>query len=413
MVRFLSWVYVDDAALATAKRVINFFREKRIRDPLGVGQITTSLSNQLFPATSSVMTRLRYVFIVPWVYRLVESGGPSKGEKKFGETLEEAEKKLIKALSNNEDHEGVIGFVARDKVKTLPSELYWSVLRAWDIRRFRGTRNHYHRMARILLERRSAMNERREKAKKRGEEIDPHDALSGMTWDPLLPKPPEGFPGVLGLGLTFAESEYLLNRLKAKFPDSLLCALASKVNPEVKGIDQPWEHPAFGTFSADQRALLTQARYLAEIMDAAYTLYHYQLAGKKNNGDLVKLCKGNFKDWLHRFPEGEILSWDVNDLWDLTIGRGHPVYPSTKAFIGRFLGFVKSNPGKLLEDDRCLNLIRDREISLKGPRSRFRNAKALEEWSGDLSATRLTFRWATVRTLLNDLYLGLGQGALC
>ena len=53
-------------------RILALFREKETRDELGLGAIRDSFSDQLFPGTSTIHTRLRYFFFVPWVYQQLE-----------------------------------------------------------------------------------------------------------------------------------------------------------------------------------------------------------------------------------------------------------------------------------------------------------------------------------------------------
>ena len=44
-----------------------FFRIKESRDELGLGAIRASFADALFPGTSTIQTRLRYMLFVPWV----------------------------------------------------------------------------------------------------------------------------------------------------------------------------------------------------------------------------------------------------------------------------------------------------------------------------------------------------------
>ena len=57
----------------------------------------------------------------------------------------------------------------------------------------------------------------------------------------------------------------------------------------------------------------------------------------------------------------------------------------------------------------ALDLVKNREKKLKGPHSRFRNQKALEQWTGNSGLTKIDYRWGTVNVLLKDLYDGLAR----
>ena len=54
------------------RQAVALFSEKDTRDELGLGTIRDAISNALFPGTSVIQTRLRYVLFVPWVYQALE-----------------------------------------------------------------------------------------------------------------------------------------------------------------------------------------------------------------------------------------------------------------------------------------------------------------------------------------------------
>jgi hypothetical protein len=54
-------------------RILALFRERDTRDELGVGVIRDLLADEFFPGTSTIQTRLRYMFFVPWIYQQLEA----------------------------------------------------------------------------------------------------------------------------------------------------------------------------------------------------------------------------------------------------------------------------------------------------------------------------------------------------
>jgi hypothetical protein len=65
----LTWIDYDGAARERTKCILALFQEREARDKLGVGAVYQSLSDQLFPGTSTIQARLRYMLFVPWVYQ--------------------------------------------------------------------------------------------------------------------------------------------------------------------------------------------------------------------------------------------------------------------------------------------------------------------------------------------------------
>jgi len=47
--------------------VVDLFRERDTVDEIGVGAIRHTISDILFPGTSTLHTRIRYVLFVPWL----------------------------------------------------------------------------------------------------------------------------------------------------------------------------------------------------------------------------------------------------------------------------------------------------------------------------------------------------------
>ena len=54
-------------------RILALFRERDTRDELGIGVIRDLLADELFPGTSTIQTRLRYMLFVPWIYQQLEA----------------------------------------------------------------------------------------------------------------------------------------------------------------------------------------------------------------------------------------------------------------------------------------------------------------------------------------------------
>ena len=65
----LTWLDHDPTARERSLRILALFRVRDSRDELGLGAIRDSFSDKLFPGTSTIQTRLRYMLFVPWVYQ--------------------------------------------------------------------------------------------------------------------------------------------------------------------------------------------------------------------------------------------------------------------------------------------------------------------------------------------------------
>lgn len=87
------------------------FQERETRDELGLGSIRDSIADHLFPGTSTIQTRLRYMLFIPWLYRDLEKR--EVPEAQLRTQAREAEIRLADALKAGGESNGIIGRDAR------------------------------------------------------------------------------------------------------------------------------------------------------------------------------------------------------------------------------------------------------------------------------------------------------------
>lgn len=102
---------------------MDLFGSEDSRDELGLGSIRDALADLLFPATSTIQTRLRYMLLAPWIYKKALKDRPPAVRKDYARALEI---RLIEALVRGGETSGVIGSTVREKLKRLPSDVYWA-----------------------------------------------------------------------------------------------------------------------------------------------------------------------------------------------------------------------------------------------------------------------------------------------
>jgi hypothetical protein len=65
MVSQLAWLDHDDAQMRRALTVIELLKEESTVDEIGIGPIRDTIADVLFPGTSVLHTRARYLLFVP------------------------------------------------------------------------------------------------------------------------------------------------------------------------------------------------------------------------------------------------------------------------------------------------------------------------------------------------------------
>ncbi len=81
----LAWIDFDEAERQRAQRIMALFQERESRDELGLGAIRDSIADHLFPGTSTIQTRLRYMLFIPWLFRMLE-GRDDARHRRVGKT---------------------------------------------------------------------------------------------------------------------------------------------------------------------------------------------------------------------------------------------------------------------------------------------------------------------------------------
>ena len=66
------WLDYSEKDRRKMLEVVDLFKEHDTRDELGIGSVRDSFADQMFPGTSTIMTRARYFLLVAWTYQRLE-----------------------------------------------------------------------------------------------------------------------------------------------------------------------------------------------------------------------------------------------------------------------------------------------------------------------------------------------------
>jgi Family of unknown function (DUF6361) len=392
----LAWLDFNSAERERTQRVLALFEEREARDELGLGGIRDSLSDHLFPGTSTIQTRLRYLFFIPWIYQaLANKRIPAR---EIAARARRMELDLTQPLLEVHGPEaGVFGRIAKERLKRLPSSVYWAALRQYDFCRYPGSRDDFHRDFENLWRRRQRSRE----------ESDGSRELLDNVWHPKLPEPRDDFPEHPTFFLTRAEAEFFKHCLEARCPNTLLKHLAWECAPV--DINFPWEHPDYATFSEHHRELLDHSRLFSETMHGAAILYNWMLAEVFPLKEKVAQYETMFAEWTKEMAAARfrIQAWNVDRFWTIAKYPSHGISINSKRFVETWIGLLLHHGAALRRAEEARQLVRERETDLKKGRSRFNNRRALEQWGGAAGLGRIAFRWASADQFLRDLWEGL------
>ena len=383
----LAWIDFDEAERQRAQRILALFQERETRDELGLGGIRDSIADHLFPGTSTIQTRPRYMLFVPWLFRRLESRATTTAQlADEGRRLETA---LMGSLLAGGETIGVIGREAGSRLKRLPSSVYWAGLNAWGVRRFPGSID-------SLFET-LAGRARLRRAPGEGSA----DAQVHALWHPRMPDPPEDLLERATFHLTADEAEFLVDCLVATHPTALLTLLAREGDDAE--CDFIWMHPHFSSFPDSARRLVRHGEMFSGLMHGASLLYNLALSELRQREEWIEVYRGRLADWSRELDISDIRAWSLEEFWVAVQHPAHVVLPASRRFVREWRDLVLEQPTQVGELAAALRLVEERERRLKGSQSRFTNRAVRDRWMGASGVDRLNFRWNRGQMYLRDL----------
>ena len=388
----LAWIDFDEAERQRAQRIMALFQEKESRDELGLGAIRDSIADHLFPGTSTIQTRLRYMLFIPWILRRLEGrDGTASQLCTEGRGMEI---RLSDALKAGGETSGVIGRDAGARLQRLPSSVYWAGLGTWGIRQFPGSRETYYATLPTVRRRRQRSDV----------EAEGFEDLQSGSWHPGLPPAPADLLEAASFSLTGDEAQFIRDRLAASARTSLLNWLAGQSeNGQCAYI---WQHPALGDFPTEARRLVEHAEIFSDVIHGASLLYNLQLAELRAREDWIELYRGRLAQWAADLDEQRLAEWSLADFWREVDHPTHTIRPALIRFVQDWVALARKGTVDLPDSEAARALVRDRERRLKTSQSRFANHAVRDRWGGASGADRLSFRWGQAQSHLGDLLNG-------
>ena len=391
----LAWLDYSEADQRRARDIVAMFSQAESRDELGLGQIRDALSDTLFPGTSVLLTRARYLLFVPWLYR--EGARRGRQGSRLSSWVDTQERLLIGALRKGGDSAGLIGGVVGERVQNLPSTIYWNSLRHFGILKHDGTPAQIAGLRQVSrpLDDATEFVERSE-----------------AVWDPSMPEPPENFFALTScdFALTRDEATWLSERISRAVPGTLLEFLVRKGSWRPNIAQFAWDDDEVNAAIGQVHDGINEARRFAVAMHGAALLYNVLLAQRAEKLGLSQYegRRDHFTNlldrWCDEVGEPGLRDWDLDQLWALVARQGKPVSPPTRAFVTQWVSLVCGPSLQGLADDKTAqNLIREREIRQKRGQARLTNDRLMRQWGGASGSGRLNFRWPVVARLLNDI----------
>lgn len=222
----IGWIDFSQSDRNKVHNVLALLSEPGTLDELGIAPVRDGFANIFFPGTSTIQTRAKYFFIIPYILKDLERDNEIDPYRMRQKLNEEEKKRAQYLLDNSSDIDGIIGSRAlkqNDWVKRTPVDIYWSGLRNYGI----ITVNKIS-LSEYLFE--ICESKKRKNIYKnfnnRKEEIDDNDDTdAGYAINPRylqIPTYNSNWKETLDIRLTRDEGDFLRKQITSSFPNSML-----------------------------------------------------------------------------------------------------------------------------------------------------------------------------------------------
>lgn len=411
----IGWIDYSEEARQRTLAVLAALQEPTAIDELGIGIIRDAFANYFFPTTSTLFTKAKYLFLVPYVLRDMErEDNSNKSAAQLRKNYDDRERNLAIALlkANAEDTTGIIGARSLRSdftghwVKRGPAVIYWAALRNLGFCRnpALGFDECFRAMAGS-----AASTGKRATAEEMESGQNDDDATTESMWHiPDLSY--SHWHDDTSMSLNQDEAEFLSNQINLRYPTSLYALLmrdaqALEVAKEALGVsrvedvgqDSTDEGDAFSRFTRAMKPLVDNTTAIALQDAVAFSNFVY-MCRVRYNAQLPTMADQAEAEWQDVGPLAHDFAsaLKVHRIYErMAVGR-HSGALNLRNFLNEAKEDVLS--GDISALDEC---IRRRERTIKHDRAKIGKTDHLPEgWRG---GKRLSYRFEVAASFALDV----------
>lgn len=389
----LGWIDFSKTERNKILSVLDLLGEKGVLDELGISQIRDGYSDLFFPGTSTIQTRAKYFFIVPYAFRDLEFNS-QYDYLKLKKTFDRTEKRCAHIfLENNPDERGVIGkrsIQSGSWVSRTPASIYWAGLRKYGIFKGKMSIDHYIKFIALQKQNASGAINLGNRSDESHDDKNAGDVQKARLFN--IPLYKRDWMENLKINLTPEEGQFLKNQIIENCPNSIIGHVLDEDIYEFSDI------PSFsdlGTiiykFPEDIQDNYKKANSFSEFCFALRVVYNLIVSENKNKEAIKVFSKLNFE---------KISNICIDNIMN-SLGIFNPYL---KTFLNDSREAMENNDLEELK-----NIIRKREVFLKGI-NRSKTAHPgeydINEW---FAGQRLDYRFSIARDIVVDIYESEGS----
>lgn len=411
----IGWIDYSEEARHRTLSVLAALQEPTAVDELGIGIIRDAFADEFFPATSTLFTKARYLFLVPYVLRDMErEDNTFKTARQLRRSYDDREKQLtIKLLkANPKDTMGIIGARSLRSdftghwVKRGPAVIYWTAIRKLGL--CRNPDMGFDEFFRTI-EGRGASVRRRASSEDTANGWNDDDTALLSLWH-IPDSSYANWQDSTSMTLTREEASFLAQQLDMRYPNSLYSLMmrdpgvyasvtdAFTSNPQGEGDTPLAAADAFPPFAEAMRKMmggdlgekLEQAVSFSDFVYACRVRYNAQLASTREEAEAEWSA---MKAITPSFAQSLDIDWIYGHLGIFAHAGSQVLY--------RFLVEAREHMANrdLAGLDECIRL---RERSIKHERAKIGRSEGVPEgWRG---GRRLSYRFEIAASFAAEVW---------
>jgi hypothetical protein len=407
----IGWIDFSPSQRDRVGSVLDLLSPEGMVDELGMGTIRDALANEMFPGISTIQTRAKYFFIIPYILYDFQIAKPAQRKGKLpSKYLEDREYEIMWELAATYDYiegKGVIGISKKkpNKIVRRPSTIYWNGLYTYQFIDTKGLGTDLFLDQTVKSSMESLLSKVLSTDDTMGDDLDAEHENTFRIKVPIKLNWTEN----LNLDLSQEEAEFFRDRIRSVAKGKLIAELLTD--------DKLWQifldsknfmefaHAAQSLpLKENLKSILILANDFSELMYGAHVTYNCLLHNEVFNSDNFDEEK---EHWLYYIKDNMIdfNSFNPDNLFTYAL----TTRTTTMKFVKDWwkLTLNKENDMKKLR-----KMIEFQEASVKGSKARLRWKKTEDvrenKWIG---LSYLGYRFNQVRTIITDIRTGLKNNA--
>jgi len=405
----IGWIDFSKRDRKKAQQLLSLIRPEGQLDELGLGYLRDALANQLFPGISTIQTRAKYFFIVPYILRDYQKLPPKEkrrtAARHFLKEKQHSIKNQLRKMYDYQEGLGIIGVTLHKNqyIKRNPSEIYWNGLQVYGFMNEKG-------LSLDQYLRNLSAQQPLEKTKTPDEEDD-----AGSTDEEVLHihiPVNNNWVEELSIELTAQEADFFHSQIlqagaakpAALIPHLLQYQYLGDAFTDSGNFQEFVAASLKYDFDKEVKDLLILSHDFALLMEGLHLLYNHLLQQHIFPKDYDNSFEVEWQDWRKGLQNDMIdyANFSPSDLYKFT--RYKRI--NTEVFVDAWWKLISESGKRALPTPEMKELVKRREHTAKGKKSRLgKPSSSNTDVTLDkrLGLTLFQFRFYNAKNILNDI----------